>query len=473
MPKSLSLTRKPKKKVAKKQRSFFTNLSKITHLILKIFNRKKRKKLLAILDTKKKYLFGIALEILVLILLIQSEKPSQKQSVTTNTQVTQSESLPQKNEVNIIKTALSSKPRSEVFGFAPYWSFNNLDAVDFNVLTTFAYFGIEAGGDGNLQKYGPGYETFISEKATQVFKKAHDHGTKVVLTLTQMNNYQIELLMGNPYSQDRLIDHAVAEVKNRGIDGINVDFEYQGDPGDFYRNRFSRFVEKLTNRVHSEIPNSKVTVSVYAASVKEPKIYDIKRLSQVSDGIFMMAYDFAVAGSDHAIPTAPLNGHKEGKYWYDIATAVDDFLNLMPAEKLILGVPWYGYNYLVYEPGVKAQTRPFYSWRGTPTAQTYSIATDNINENMPGVYSYTQGWDEYGKVGWKAYYRSDIGSWRMVFLDDTRSLEHKYSFAKTKGLAGVGIWALGFEDGKKELWEQLSQTFGLKDLADRNLQDQS
>ncbi len=358
-----------------------------------------------------------------------------------------------------------TKNTKEIFGFAPFWTFDKLDNVDFNILTTFAYFGVDVSNEGNLDKSSKGYETFISKKATETFKKAHKAGTRVVLTLTQMKNDPILALMDDLEAQNNAINQAVTEVKNRGIDGINVDFEFVGDPGDDYRSKFSFFVKNLTNKMHQEVPSSKVTVSVYASAVKDPKIYDIKTLSKNADGIFMMAYDFAVAGADEAMPTAPLNGYKEGKYWYDITTAVNDFLTQMPAEKLVLGLPWYGYNYLVYEPAVKAETRPWYSWRGKPATQPYSIALDTLKDHQDSV---KEGWDSEGKVSWKAYYVLETNTWRMIFLDDPKSLAIKYNFAKSKNLAGVGMWALGFDEGKSEMWTTLAENFGLK-LADGSI----
>ena len=53
----------------------------------------------------------------------------------------------------------------------------------------------------------------------------------------------------------------------------------------------------------------------------------------------------------------------------------------------------------------------------------------------------------------------------MIFLDDPKSLSIKYNFAKSKKLGGVGIWALGFDDGRQELWTALRSAFGTK-LAD-------
>lgn len=364
------------------------------------------------------------------------------------------------------------KKGREVFGFAPYWTLNKLDNVDFSTLTTLAYFGVPLDEDGNIVTDDLGYKRFHSDRATELFEKAHAHGTRVVLTITIMDNDTIEAFLENPDAQDRAIEQTVAEVRNRGIDGINVDIEYIGDPGQKNRDRFSAFVKRITDAMHKEDPESRVTVSVYAASVKTKKLYDIASLGRDADGVFMMAYDFATKGSDTAMPTAPLYGYKEGKYWYDISTAVEDFLAVMPAEKLILGLPWYGYNYPVTEPAVKAakyEGYSYYYWknrkrylaqfRPTANAQTYASAAEEITAEKTG-------WDDVGKVGWMAY--QSEGIWRMLFLDDERSLTLKYQFAKEKNLAGVGVWALGFDNGTTEMWDVLRKEFGPK-LADNTI----
>lgn len=371
---------------------------------------------------------------------------------------------------NIFKNTPSSaqaEKKYEVFGFAPYWTINKLNTVSFETLTTLAYFDIPVDGEGNFVEDSPGYQTFITQKATNLFKKAHKNGTRVVVTFTQMNNPDIEDLMTNEKAQDEFIKKAVSLVKKRGLDGANIDFEYVGNPGSDLRNKFTLFTYKFTKKMHQEIPDSKVTVSVYASSVRHPKIYDVGKLSKFSDGIFMMAYDFATKTSDTAMPTSPLYGFKNGKYWYDISTAVDDFLSVMDRDKLILGLPWYGYDYPVEEPKVKADTyqgyyyyywwwgRRYLGWAPGPGSQVQTYAN---SQNK--VKAEKTGWDEDGKIGWKAYFEN--GVWRMFFMEDVKSLEIKYDFAKQKNLAGVGVWALGFEDGKKELWDLLTRTFGTK-----------
>lgn len=343
----------------------------------------------------------------------------------------------------------------EVFGFAPYWNLDKLNNVDFNVLTTLAYFDIPISADGTLSNQDGGYSSFESQAATDLFTKAHLAGTRVVLTITQMDNATILSFLSNPSAQQTTIDQTVGLIKQRGIDGVNVDFEYTGDPGGVARDEFTQFITHLSSKMHTEIPGSKISVSVYATAAKTPQLDDIGSLSRVTDNIFMMAYDFATTSSSVAMPTDPLYGYKAGKYWYDISTAVADFTAVMPANKLILGLPWYGYNYPVGTPADNSATTSGYY--NSAMTQTYSdIASDPTEKT---------GWDPYGKVGWKAYYLPNIGQWRMVYIEDAASLGIKYDFAKEKNLAGVGIWALGFDGNSQDMWNILEQKFGPK-IAD-------
>src|SRR6185312_12745817 len=82
------------------------------------------------------------------------------------------------------------------------------------------------------------------------------------------------------------------------------------------------------------------------------------------------------------------------------------------------------------------------------------------------------GWDRQGQVSWKAYYDSYSGIWRMVFVEDKKSLGVKYDFAKNKGLAGVGVWALGFDSGTQDMWQVLQDKFGTK-VADNSVLDKT
>lgn len=368
-----------------------------------------------------------------------------------------------KNNFTVIKPVEAKTHDKEILGFAPYWTINKLDSVDFSTLTTLAYFDLPIQADGKIDKNAQGYITFKSEKATTVFNKAQSNGTKVVVTITQMDNEIINEFLSNPSAQDIAISEIILEIKSHKLNGVNIDFEYVGDPGSITREQYTEFVKNLTDNIREEIPNSHITVSVYAMSAKEYKLYDLEKLAMYTDGIFMMAYDFATSSSDTAMPTAPLYGYKEGKYMYDISTAIEDFLKVMPSEKLILGVPYYGYNYMVSHPNNNVNTQNIYSQHSR--VDTYE---KNVNSSNPDKI----GWDDIGKVGWKAYYIEELDVWRMIYIEDQKSLALKYDMAIDRNLGGVGMWALGFDEGKSELWDVLKEKFGVK-IANSNFNKQS
>ncbi|MEO6508459.1 MAG: glycoside hydrolase family 18 protein [Patescibacteria group bacterium] len=353
-----------------------------------------------------------------------------------------------------------------VFGYLPYWNANKTDSIDFNVLTTLAYFDLKATADGTIDRNDQGYQSFQSRQMTQVFKKAHAEGTRVVATITMMDGSDIESFLDNPDAQSRLVKEATSLVEDRGIDGINLDFEYFGSAGPSYRPKFTAFVDSLTQKMHATVPGSRVSVALYASVKIAPRIYDLGAIAAASDEIFMMAYDFATLSSEVAMPTAPLYGHSKNKWWYDVSTAVEDFLTVMPPEKLILGNPYYGLNFPVVQPEVKAATLSAY-WGGAEHV-TYAADKESITPEMQGVTQYKTGWDDDAKVGWKAYYKPSTGVWRMSFSEDRRSLGAKYDFALSKNLGGVGIWALGNDGNNPELWDLIREKFGLK-LADNSV----
>ena len=80
--------------------------------------------------------------------------------------------------------------RREVFGFLPYWELvDSSTRLDWEKLSTVAYFGVGADGTGNLQKRDPdgsstvGWSGWTSSRMTTVINAAHRSGARVVLTV--------------------------------------------------------------------------------------------------------------------------------------------------------------------------------------------------------------------------------------------------------------------------------------------------
>lgn len=339
-----------------------------------------------------------------------------------------------------------AKSINEVFGFAPFWTLSRINNVDWKTLSTFAYFSLPVNYDGSIDRSSYAWDVFEGARLEALFDKAKSENVRRVVTLTQIERPTIETFLADESSWERVARESVDIVKSRGLDGVNIDFEYIPSNHQL-RERFSQFIERYSDILNRELKDPYITVSVLASSERFNRIYDIGRLAKLVNGIFMMAYDYYYPGSETVGPSAPLYGYNNGKgpFWYDVSTAVDDFLKVAPASKIIMGVPYYGWNYETVEPYPRGT-------RGWGRA----VATTNkkVSDNKLSVTTPIGGWDSQAQVAWRGYW--DENSWHVVYIEDEKSLAAKYDFAKSRNLAGVGIWALGFEDEGTDYWEILS-----------------
>jgi spore germination protein YaaH len=180
--------------------------------------------------------------------------------------------------------------------------------------------------------------------------------------------------------------------------------------------------------------------------------------------------------ADKAAPVSPMGG--SGLHaGYDIKTMIKDYLSYVPPQKLILGVPYYGFNW------AKGEERIIEEIEENPNehddnpkdenedddedkkveiikdsiTQTYSEIITNIEELNAEVQ-----WDEPGQVPFYEYVDEETQKTRKVYFENEKSLSVKYQIAKEFDLAGVGIWALGYDGDRPELWKLLDTEFNLK-----------
>lgn len=298
---------------------------------------------------------------------------------------------PNLNETIVSSTSFSGKTSStenskvrELFSFAPGWAMNNLEKINFKGLATLAYFDVPISEDGTLYRDGNGYSSF-KENSPDLVERAHANGTKVVLTLSQMDGETIKQILDSKEAQTEMILGAIAEVKDSGIDGINVDFEHRGDISRSYREKYVNFINKFSKELHQEVPNSQLSVSLSDSLMRYP-LYDSHALSQVSDRIFMMADDFAVPEYLNSSMGAPIYGIDQNQYGQKLITIINGFLTKVPADKLVLETAWYGNGneYPLTDPnspeGLKKAKAP-----GVSNTLSAPLPRDVINGILAGV----------------------------------------------------------------------------------------
>ena len=338
-----------------------------------------------------------------------------------------------------------------VMGFLPYWNIKYEPTIQYGKLTHLAFFGLNVNADGSIQKrekagnLEPGWAAYQSAKMGEIVRKAHNNGAEVILVLRAFDNQTIESILSSRDRQEKLIAEAFEAVKTKNLDGVNIDFEYVGSPPKVVRDQFSKLVEGFRYHCSLLIVSCSLSVDAYADAADNDRIWDITSLGEIVDYIVIMGYDFTRPGSEYSGPVAPLDQIKE---------AIAAYSKTVPITKLILGVPYYGYEWptLSREPISKTTDIGYLA--------TYRRIREMILGTDPAKLGTPQlGWDEESFTPYLISTKS--GKTTQVFYDDARSLGLKYDLVNESGMAGIAIWALGYEGEHPELWELIRKKFPL------------
>jgi spore germination protein YaaH len=320
----------------------------------------------------------------------------------------------------------------QVYGWHPYWMGTAYNNYDFSLLSTFSYFSYE------LVPSTGSYSSIHSWKTTPSINLAKAAGCRVELCVTNFGSTENTTFLGNTTAWARLTDSLVALVNYRQAHGVNIDFE--GVPS-AQRTNLTNFMQYLCNRMHIEVPGSTVSMAIY--SVDWNSVFDIPNLANCVDAFIIMGYGYHYSGSSSAGPNDPLY---HGSIWgtYTLGRSVDYYLNQgCPASKLLIGLPYYGQEWTTTSSSIPASTTGFVSSR------TYTY----IRDNYIGTYSPT--WDDHSKT--QAIIYSSGGNWRQCWYDDELTLGERYDMVRDKKIGGIGIWALGYDDGYAALWDLIEE----------------
>jgi len=355
--------------------------------------------------------------------------------------------------------------RREVFGFGLASSLSDptigYTSWNFSLLSTVAFFGLHINWDGTVVGDN-GWSVWNSATLGSLLSAAHAKGTKVVVTIV-LQDFQ----SGTPNMCAGLINRAVtvgetvAQVKAKGVDGVNVDYEGLNGTcqnGQTAQSMFTDFVRQLRAALPS---GSYLSVDTYASSASDPYgFFDVAGLNAYVDSFFVMAYDLEYSNYRRSPlncisfclgPTAPLTG-----YFYNDTDTGAQYVAAVPASKVILGVPYYGRKSCV------GQVAPNQVPLSNVIADTYSDASTESTDPSVQVGSYASHRDANDPTGqerWDTWYNPTLGCTRELYWDDTVSLGAKYDLVNRDGLRGVGIWNLNYGGGAPELWSALAGHF--------------
>ncbi|MCK5456243.1 MAG: hypothetical protein KAI45_03885, partial [Melioribacteraceae bacterium] len=315
----------------------------------------------------------------------------------------------------------------------PDWEYNDgtHQYLQYELLTHVAAFDFNVSSTGSVGNPS-------SWPWNDLINAAHAVGTKVILTAVNFDEDDIRKIITDSVVTQTFFTNVRNKIQTYNLDGVNVDFEglYNSDKGEVINN----FMSALTEYIHSELPGKEVSFA--GPAVNWGGYWDLDGLVQSCDYVFIMGYAFWGKWSTTSGPNAPLVG-----FTHDItATITDDYgvpVSKYP-EKVILGVPYYGHKWTTTSSSAYSSTIDFLESTRFRTAQ-------------PESEIYGLLWDSKSQTAWYKYQNSD---WYQVWYDDVLSLDKKYDLANSYDLAGVGMWALGYDGDRQELWNLINLKFG-------------
>ena len=286
-----------------------------------------------------------------------------------------------------------------------------------------------------------------SDRLLDLANQVYDENSQFEITLVQFEADTIVKIANNPNAHENLLNSIDAILLSNPVSGINIDIEYGGTITKELRDNFASLIEKISQHLDKKFDHVTLSIDMYASASNNKQLWDVPRIANSVDYIVVMAYDFHRRGSSQAGPVAPLFGGKE-KWDTDIHQHLREYLRYVPREKLLLGVPFYGYGWQTDSHSPQANAYPKSGFTAT-----YTYVKNLLNEKEEN--NVKTGWDDEALCPYLSY--EEDGEIFMIYYEDITSISYKLEYVKQLDLAGIAIWALGYEGEQRDLWDPISK----------------
>ncbi len=278
----------------------------------------------------------------------------------------------------------------------------------------------------------------------EILRVAQQKNVAVMPIVSLFDQEVFHELASSSKAQARMNDAMIRECKAHGYRGFQIDFEhiYWTD-----RALLTELVARSATALHAAGFQLSVAVIPNAPGYVTTKYgfeawmfrqwrgaYDLAALGRSADWISLMTYD------QHTRWTMP--GPVAGWEW--TIENVEYALKLVPADKLLLGIPLYGYRWYAESPEQSSD------------GQSPEFTADQVSESEAMRLAASHG---VGKVEWDAedhspyfyFYRQQMREW--VYFTDARAFEDRVELVDRYHLKGYCAWVLGTEDPK--IWKSM------------------
>jgi spore germination protein YaaH len=368
----------------------------------------------------------------------------------------------------------------EVSGWIPYWrsatgtadALQHLDA--FTEINPFVYT-IKKDGtlvdNGKLQE-----EPWASFIATAKAKKI-----RIIPTVMSSDKEFLSATLKNAKKRQALEDAIAAEVKAKGYDGIDIDFENKGASTRTY---FALFLKGLYQRMGTKWVTCTIEARTPPADLYKTIPADLEyandfaAINKYCDRVRFMTYDqrdavYTLNEANKSVLNAPIADPK----W--VEKAIRLAMKQIKPSKIQIGIATYGYEYRVggavgdytykilwsFNPRYASQIAQLYGMTPTrnsagemglayvPTSTQMLIGTDTFAADPVGEDTGVSV--PTGGIPTSADENTLQTAFRYLVWSDAQAIKDKVDLAKRLGIRGVAIFKI---DGGEDLamWPILS-----------------
>lgn len=276
----------------------------------------------------------------------------------------------------------------------------------------------------NITPFSYGFNldgSLIEPNDEKLIKTAIENNVAPLMLLTTINadgtfnSVKAGMMLKDEKAQDILIENIIKKMQEKNYTGIDVDIEYLTKDD---RDNFTNFIRKLTEALHPL--GYEVTVAL-AAKESEDEVglifegHDYKALGEIADNLLLMTYEWGYTyGPPMAV--APIN---------KVRGVLDYAITQIPHEKLLIGIPNYGYNW----------TLPFVE--GNAAKSLNNVEAVDLARDTGAIIEF----DEEAQTPFFTYYDLE-GNKHIVWFEDARSIEAKLNLIEEYDIQGAAYWTI-------------------------------
>ena len=302
--------------------------------------------------------------------------------------------------------------------FVPYWSFTT--SIE-EKADSYIYFGVGVNSLG-VDRQDQGYKGI--KKFIQLSPK-----NKEKILAVRMTDKNLNAAVLKDLSLQRKIASEASELAvQNGFSAILLDYETSAFGFDSTTNNITSFYQLFSQTAKKS--GKSFYVTLYGDTYFRARPYDIKKISEVSDKVLVMAYDFSKSRGNPG-PNFPF-ANKE-TYGYDFGKMIEDFQKDVDNQKLVIVVGYFGYDWHTDK-------------EGNALASGVPLSTNEIKKEFVTSCKFDDCILNRSPEGDEPFvkYIDKDGTSHVVWFEDENSVAKKKEMLRSKGILEMGDWAYSY-----------------------------